>query len=374
MEKAAGPVSYAAIAAIPPVISNGSDDIMTMLKKVTTPPEALRLLIESLRSEMEIPQATTGFRGSAVAGNVPSRGGAAVGGGTALPVRSFEASVKPGNAWRSKFSGKAGDSQWSSKPSTEVHSQQRPPPIHRPSGRYQSKFTSGNEGNLDGKILNSIIGNKLNAFTAVNYNDTRDFIYQIMDSGETSFIRDFVEKVFAKATTEELFCGLFAKLLAEIAKKYTIMYDEMKVYHTKFMEIFDDINEDVNDTSPDKIKNKQYRMGYGHFLSELAGQNALEKSQLISMINKVIVAIWELNTAEGKTKTVEELIDCIGHLIKNLKAKSNHFFMSVKADIIGCLHEKMTAMIDKKSGIARPSLSSKARFGLMDLRDLIVNE
>jgi len=371
MEKSAGPVSYAAIAAIPAVIPNESDDIMTMLKKVTTPPEALRLLIESLRSEMEIPQVAGGFRGSAVTGPTPGRMGAP---GVTAPIRSFDSSVKPGNAWRSKFSGKTGDSQWSAKPSAEVQSQPRPAPIHRPAGRYQSKFTSGNEDNLDGKILNSIIGNKLNAFTAVNYNDTRDFIYQIMDSGETSFIRDFVEKVFAKATTEELFCGLFAKLLAEIAKKYTIMYEEMKNYHTKFMEIFDNINEDVNEDMSTQIKNKQYRMGYGHFLSELAGQNALEKSQLISMIDKVIVSISALNTVDGKTKTVEELIDCLNRLIKSLKTKSNEFFISVKADIMSSLQEKLTEMIDKKSGVMRPSLSSKGRFGLMDLHDLIVNE
>jgi hypothetical protein len=33
----------------------------------------------------------------------------------------------------------------------------------------------------------------------------------------------------------------------------------------------------------------------------------------------------------------------------------------------------MTSLIDKNSGIQRPSLSIKGRFGIMDLRDLIVD-
>jgi hypothetical protein len=108
--------------------------------------------------------------------------------------------------------------------SNDSFSSTRPPTrpavasVPRPSvGRYQSRFTNG--GDLNDKILHTVIGNKLNAFTPLTYNDTRDFIYQIMDSGETEFIKDFIEKVFAKATVEELYCALFAKLIAEIARE-----------------------------------------------------------------------------------------------------------------------------------------------------------
>jgi hypothetical protein len=346
----------------PGLTANPIDDILTMLKKVTTPPDALRLLIESLRCEMEIPQ-TVGFRGSGT--DTRPTG----------PSRTFDKG-KPTNAWKSgtgRFGsmdkGRPDDAPW--------HSHARPAQTQsttgvKPSpGRYQSRFTSGNEG-MDGKILNSIIGNKLNAFTETTYNDTRDFIYQIMDSGETDFIKDFVEKVFTKATVEELFCGLFAKLIAEIAQKYTGMYVEMQKYHNKFLEIFDDVEDHAEAEYAVQVKKKQYRMGYGHFLSELAGQNALEKSQLLGMIEKLIGSVWTLSVVEGKTKTVEEFIDCLIRLITSLKQKSKPFFLSVKGDMIACMMDKMEVMIDKKNGV-RPSLSVKGRFGLMDLRDLIVD-
>jgi hypothetical protein len=357
-------VSYASVVAEP----NKIDTIMSMLKEVTTAPEALRNLIESLRSEMEIPHAAPGFRGTS--------------------TRTFDKSDKPvQNPWKGgRFTSpldknRPEDAPWHSHtrhtstmnsghvstPTTSSAATSRPP------GRYQSRFTSGNEGNLDGKILNSIIGNKLNAFTEITYNDTRDFIYQIMDSGETDFIKDFVEKVFAKATVEELFCGLFAKLIAEIAKKYTGMYIEMQNYHSKFLQIFDDVEDHADAEYSVQVKKKQYRMGYGHFLAELAGQNALEKSQLLSMIDKLIMRVWDLSLVEGKTKTVEEFIDCMVRLIKGLKQKSHKFFISVKDDMINTMITKMTSRIDKNSGINRPSLSIKGRFGIMDLRDLIVD-
>jgi len=262
----------------------------------------------------------------------------------------------------------------SQRQSNDSFSSTRPPirpaasPAPRPSvGRYQSRFTSG--GDLNDKILHSVIGNKLNAFTPLTYNDTRDFIYQIMDSGETEFIKDFIEKVFAKATVEELYCALFAKLIAEIAHKYPVMYDEMKRYHSEFLKVFDDVQE--GEASSDKtIKQRLYRLGYGQFISELASLNAIEKGQLLAMVEKVMEKIWILTAEESKVKTVEEFIDCLVRLTKSLSGKSPKFFEQVKSDIRVRILENATGLIEKSVG-PRPSLSSKARFGLMDLRDIL---
>ena len=239
-------------------------------------------------------------------------------------------------------------------------------------GRYQSKFTR--EGDLNDKILNTVIGNKLNAFTPLTYNDTRDFIYQIMDSGETEFVKDFIEKVFKKATVEELYCALFAKLIAEIAHSYPIMYEEMKRYHSEFLKIFEDVHESgegEGEGSSDKIiKQRQYRLGYGQFISELASLNALEKSQLLAMVEKVMEKIWSLTAQEDKTKTVEEFIDCLIRLTKSLSDKSPKFFALVKDDIKTRIIEQVSGLVNKTAG-SRPSLSSKSRFGLMDLKDIL---
>jgi hypothetical protein len=147
------------------------------------------------------------------------------------------------------------------------------------------------------------------------------------------------------------------------------MYVEMRRYHSEFLKVFDDVQE--GEASSDKtIKQRLYRLGYGQFISELASLNAIEKGQLLAMVEKVMDKIWNLTSQETKVKVVEEFVDCIVRLTKSLSGKSPRFFEEVKADIRLHIIEKATALIEKSAG-PRPSLSSKARFGLMDLRDIL---
>ena len=322
--------------------------IIAGLNTVVTAPDALLSIVDSLRCDMEIPQGEKG------------------------KTRNFN----PATSWRSmpsRFSkstftsdqGRFTRDSGTSGSQGQGQSQEQKPP--RPVGRYQSRFTSG--GDLDDKILNTIIGTKLNSFTPRTYNETRDFIYQIMDSGEKEFIKDFIEKVFAKATLEELYCALFAKLIAEIAHRYPIMYDQMRKYHEEFLHIFEDVDEANESSSDNIIKKRQYRLGYGQFISELASLNALEKDQLLAMVEKVMEKIWVLSSQTDKVKTVEEFIDCLVRLTKSLREKSLVFFNSVKEDLRTRIIDKIDKVISKEN--PRPSLSTKARFGLMDLKDIL---
>ena len=337
-------------------------DTIELLKTVKVPTDELVKRMEAMRADMEIPQAM--FKNGA---------------------RNFGQTASPTSGWRGgRFASAAPPSSSSSSsappPSANRASASSPGTSSASRGRYQSKFTDGNT-DLDGKILHTIIGNKLNSFTPLTYNDTRDFMYQIIDSGETEFIKDFIKKVFAKATLEELYCGLFAKLIAEIAHKYPVMYEEMARYHQEFLQIFEDVESasenghkgQAGDSDyADALKKKQYRMGYGQFLSELAGQNALEKSQLFAMVTTVMTKIWDSSNQAEKTKTVEEFIDCIVRLTKSLRDRSPVFFRTVKEELSRITLEKVTSLITPPTAVKYQSLSNKGRFGLMDFRDLIV--
>ena len=320
--------------------------ILGTLRTVTRGPDTLRATLEKLRHEMEIPaqpNAAPGFRSGTTGGKQISWRNGVVN----TPSSSHGGQQKP---------------TYNTRPQ-QTNGSQAPVPTG-PGGRYVSKFVT--TGSIDNKILNTVIGNKLNAFTALTYNDTRDFIYQILDSGETEFIRDFVEKVFQKATCEELYCALFAKLIAEIAHKYPVIHEEMQRYHNEFIKVFDDIQE----MGAQDVKKRQHRMGYGQFISELAGQNALEKEQLIGMVEMVGQKIWVITAEKDKVKTVEEFIDCLTRLSGALKERSPKFFRSVQKELQIKILTNIVALIERKAG-ERPSLSVKARFGLMDLRDIL---
>jgi len=381
----------------PDTIEAEITDWIAIMSQVTQPPEQLTRLVEILRREMETPQ--TGFRNGAggVAGQ-RNFGGASGGSGGNGSGGGSGGSTPPQN-WRNSFSGSnrfssmnpasqksafdtrtapvrgsrpgaasSGQTSPVQQQQQQIQSQDDKTPSPRPpAGRYHSRFKSS--GNLEDKILNTIIGNKLNAFTPLTYNDTRDFIYQIMESGETEFTRDFIEKVFLKATLEELYCSLFAKLIAEIAHKYPVIYEEIHKYNKEFLKIFDDVEEDSEASYESLIKQKQYRMGYGQFIAELTGSNAIEKSELTDMVSIVIEKIYSFTALENKTKVVEEFIDCIIRLTKGLRERYCSFFKNVKGELSSIVSEKVNFLISKSD--VRPSLSNKARFGLMDLRDIL---
>lgn len=348
------------------ILENGPSDIqrdvsciIDSLNKITTAPESLLRIVENLRKDMEVFQNANSSRGSASA--------------SAGKLRNFNSSSSSQTNWRSGQSGQSGQSRFAPSPKSPAFDSQSSdsltPKSPRPSVRYQSRFTTG--GGLQDKILNSVIGNKLNSFTSLTYNDTRDFIYQIMDSGEKEFIQDFIEKVFAKATLEELYCALFAKLIAEIAHRYPSMYEEMKRYHEEFLNIFDDVDEKQENAADINLKKRQYRLGYGQFISELASLNALEKGQLLGMVERIVEKIFILSAQSERTKVVEEFVDCLLRLLKSLRQKSIVFFNTVKEEIKVRIIEKVTSMSDKKN--PRASLSTKARFGLMDITDIILD-
>ena len=337
-------------------------NIMALLQGVTTTPESLIASVNGLRGDMESAQHVPPSQGMRTAPvQQPSRFANAQ---MTKDTRSFQNS-----SWRSGF--QQDSKRYPSKNSTAFDTRVSTPASSSKAnvGRYQSRFKT--EGDMNDKILNTVIGNKLNSFTKLTYNDTRDFIYQIMDSGETEFIKDFIEKVFSKATVEELYCALFAKLIAEIAHRYPIMYQEMKRYHNEFLKVFEDVQEEGGLADSNTVaKQRQYRLGYGQFISELAGQNALEKEQLLAMVSKVMDNIWKLSSQADKVKAVEECVDCLVRLNKSLMEKSPKFFKDVKGEMGLRIIERITALVTKKAG-DRPSLSPKARFGLMDLKDIL---
>jgi hypothetical protein len=364
--------SYAAIASLPAPVStvvtaetknssaNAENPIQKeviawlLAMKQVEATAALKSAVAAIRSDLESPP----VRPRTQAPPLSNFGG---------PSRNFGSSAAGGGGgWRNN-SFQTGEKHFTNRSESSMHSK-KPAPAptpYRPAARYKSCFV--NNDNINSKILNTVIGNKLNSFTAKTYNDTRDFIYQIIDSGETEFTKDFIEKVFKKAATEELYCSLFAKLIAEIAVRYPIMYTEMNRYHGEFLKVFDDVHEGGEEDYAKLLKQKQYRLGYGQFISDLASNNALGKEQLLTMVSKVIDKITALSLEKDKENTVEEFIDCLVRLTKSLREKTPKFFVSVQEELKTRIISITTDIIATKA--QRPSLSTKARFGLMDLND-----
>jgi hypothetical protein len=239
--------------------------------------------------------------------------------------------------------------------------------------RYKSKFQNANQG-VDVTILNNIILSKLNKFSGTTYTDVRDFLYQILGSGEdvTEMVRQFMLMVFKKAATEEIYCALYAKLLAEISARYTVISEEMYKLQENYLEIFDDVEEvkegqDNYEVFVEKNKTKRYRLGYSQFLAELAAIEFLDLSNLERTFRKLMDLLLKFAAVPDRKVLIEEYTDCLVRMSRVLNKKSSTFFISARKSLMGISKETIDMLIAKKENY--PSLSPKARFLLMDVRD-----
>ena len=243
-----------------------------------------------------------------------------------------------------------------------------PPPVPK----YQSKFKNTNQP-VEDKILNNIILSKLNKFSPKTYNEIRDFLYQILGTGEASeiqeMIHDFILLVFRKAAAEETFCSLYAKLLSEISGRYSIILQEMHTLQRNYLAIFDDIQDPTSKDYGLFVEaqtEKRYRRGYSQFIAELITLNILNLDLLKSTFKLIIKNMIAFGKMEDKKTLLEEYSDCILRMAKVLKKNP------AKAVLYLEIREELLEMIENYKNY--PSISAKTKFMLMDVQENLVSK
>ena len=333
--------------------------VFTLRGKATAPSDTLRQkikVIEPLLSEKD------GFsdwrRGATVSGN----------------GRAELNAPRLNTKWKSNSYTSLGSAG-----STENHSPLPSTPTENPSPvvnqKYQSKFKNTNAP-VEDTILNTIIMNKLNKFSASTYDEIKQFLYQILDSGETAFIKDFMGLVFRKAASEEIFCPLYAKLLAELRKTYPVIQDEMVHLFSTYTIIFEAIDETTNVDYQTFVKRnieKKYRLGYSQFLAELCALEAVDLDSFQKTFCILMKNIEDQGKIPEQTNEIQEYCDCLLRMSKVFQKRNGLFFIRTRQLLLKNIQGNLYGILnaDKNS---YPSLSPKARFALMDVRDILQAE
>ena len=260
-----------------------------------------------------------------------------------------------------------------------------------PVGRYVSRFKNNTE-HLEEKILNRIILLKLNKFGPTTYIEIRDFLFQILgqesvaaedgatvkaeDGQVAEFVRDFMLMVFRKAAAEQTYCPLYAKLLAEIGSKHSVIFIEMNSLYDNYMEIFEeaDVNTStgVADMAAFAKKNveKKYRQGYSQFIAELTALEILPLDSLAATFKTLFTFMDKHSRVESQKPLVEEYVDCLLRMSRVLKDKHSDFFRGARRRLLSDNREMMSTLINLRDA-TYPSLSPKSRFLLMDIQDIL---
>jgi hypothetical protein len=245
-----------------------------------------------------------------------------------------------------------------------------------PHQKYVSKFKK-TSGKVEDTILNTILLGKLNKFSHSNYNEIKEFITTIIDSGQTDMMKCFMKIVFEKAASEEIFCPLYAKLLSELSTLYPVLLTEMANLYTQYMEIFDEVAEDQTETYNEMCKRnveKKYRRGYSQFLAELIKNNVMDIDTFLKILSKIIGQV-EANTAiPESTKLIEEFADCLMRIMKAIRVDP---LKHDENDAIGLIRSTLKGEIMARIqplSVRQPEmlgLSNKARFTFLDMYESI---
>ena len=242
----------------------------------------------------------------------------------------------------------------------------------KPSGRYVSKYTNSDTP-VEDKILNQVILNKLNKFSAANYNEIRDFLEQILDSDEKEFLRDFMLLVFKKAATEPTFCPLYARMISELSTKYTSLKTELDELYKRYLTIFEEVSEEQTKSYEDFVqrnREKLHRLGYSQFLGELTSYGILELTQLQELYTKILKEIG-IHAAQGETKQtlVEEYIDCLVRMTKAFQKGNRPELVIIRKSLGQGCEPLMEELLSNRS-TKYPGLSKKGSFSIMDCLDI----
>lgn len=242
------------------------------------------------------------------------------------------------------------------------------------SPRYTSKFRNS-DTEVNDKILNTIILSKLNKFSESTYNEIRDFLYQILGSGDHSneeFIKEFMNLVFEKAAREEIFCPLYAKLLSEISEKHPIILVKMNKLHENYLEIFKECDEDNGKDYNGFVKKnseKKYRLGYSQFLAELIMLRILSSDKILQIFTIIIEQIHIKGKEKDQTSLIEEYINCLLRITKVLRKRTEEFFIQIRSTLEPIILKAKTTIDTNK--LKYISISPKSKFLFMDIQDFI---
>jgi hypothetical protein len=237
---------------------------------------------------------------------------------------------------------------------------------------YKSMFTNS-EQTVENAVVNTIIQDKLNKLSVSNYEDVRDFLFEILDAGETEdFLSDFMKLIFHKAADSIglSYCPLYARLLHELSAKYGFIQTEINAIYGRFLLVFNEVSDAGNENMEafhQRNKEKKYRIGYSQFITELLKYDGIiGDADYINTVATITEQMSKLVLYEDKKAVVEEYADCLAKMVKILHTAPKACERLVPKIIARCeemLKEMSTLSADK------PGLSNKARFAMMSIRD-----
>lgn len=349
---------------LPPLLA----EVLGYMQRPIACPEDVKVRIAALRVPTE---EVSGTRMATNWRTGPSRpgGGGGGGGGGGRGGYGSSSGHRSGSGSGSGYSGygRGPGPSWNNSSSSSSRAPAAPPAGGW--GRRVEPPRFGNRARADATTEERMIDrirDKMNKFSPLTYDDIKGWLSRLLNNGETDFLTDFVTLVFEKAASEPTFCELFAKLITELRGAFPHLQVEQRRIFGEFMKVFEETR-DVPDVASAEYKQfvafrdrRKYRRGYSNFLGATAKLGGLEEADITRTCNVILDGLLAAKKEEGQQVLCEEYADCLSTLIRSAK------------DILKATGPALVARVrEAMDRTDAPSLSNKARFGLMDITDLL---
>lgn len=206
------------------------------------------------------------------------------------------------------------------------------------------------------------IRDKLNKFSEMTYDTTKGWLSELLDSGETDFLTDFITLVFEKAAVEKPFCALYARLLTELRAGFPHLATDLQRIFGNFMSIFEEAVDEPAVGSAQyeafiaQRERRKFRRGYASFIGDIARLGAISAEDLLRTCTVILTGFEEAKMREGQQLLCEEYADCLTTLVKSVTKGA---MISLKDRIQANVVSEPTSL----------SMSKKAKFSLMGATD-----
>lgn len=355
--------------ALPP----GLAEALGHMQRAIACPEDVRAKVAALKVPAEEVSGTRGFTTNWRSGGTPS-GGAGGGFRTGGGYPQSGGGGERGGGWadrrpQQRAAGSWGGGGFRNQQGRDAPPPQRPSPSAPPPRRSAAdRPRFGNKARTDATVEDRMldrIRDKMNKFSPMTYDATKGWLTQLLDSGETDFLSGFIELVFEKAASEATFTTLYARLLTELRAAFPHINVELRRIFESFLSVFVEAAEepDVADAAYAAYltlrERRKFRRGYATFLAEIAKLGVLTSADIHHTCDVVLTGLEAARVAPDQQQLCEEYADCLGSLLKSCK------------DLIrGGIGPTVSRIIAAKDRAGAPSLTSKARFALLDLEEL----
>ena len=254
--------------------------------------------------------------------------------------------------------------------------------------KYKKKFKNKNENTIDNFNFNITVIKKnigiekeidnirilLNKLTESSFNNILRDIQDILNK----IISNFYENVFEKVgismynifISNILFSKIYSKLIIKLNNSnflndiinnklisFHIFFEEEMVKNNEHCLSFDEIS--------NNNKKSDLKKGEAQLLTNLLLENFIKKEDFINFLEKLMNLFYEIINKEDKISLIDKLADIIFIIIKDSfnYLKKENYYTEIESFINDISNMKIKS---------RPSISNKAIFKFMDLRDLLL--